>query len=371
MISEAGVAKRLTAVRGQPVESSQGFGALTKRKKVEQPKFAEYTISGLDPGTYYYFKAAARNAVGLGPWSAVSEKAGTLADVPASIPENPGIELIRTGCTTLTFGWQRTVDCRGAPVTHYVVRYAEDRETLYTDNANQFEIEETKFVTWPGMVILPPTPPEVCTAELHDRATMMVFVEYVMIRFGGLQQAWDWLDVNGKDDISAGEFLDGDVESGPPFSDFDQKDILHSVWKFLDSEEKGTISMNEFNKLRPYMQEAVAGNAGIAYDGVYCLLPNLLPATNYCIMVRSKSEGGLSDWVDCAAGPHKTLCMTPMAMDPLVGARDKRTSSSITFTWTLPWDSGSPLILLKLRWVIQDPDEAIVDRRKLAEGSQI
>lgn len=60
-----------------------------------------------------------------------------------------------------------------------------------------------------------------------------------------------------------------------------------------------------------------------------------------------------------------------MPMQPLAGLRDRRTQTSITFGWELPWDSGSPLNLLQLRWVIQDVDDGIVSRDKLQEGGNI
>jgi len=63
--------------------------------------------------------------------------------------------------------------------------------------------------------------------------------------------------------------------------------------------------------------------------------------------------------------------MTPMPMEPIQGVREKRTPSSITFRWKLPWDSGEPLNLLRLRWFTQEVDDAVIDRGKLRDGSEI
>lgn len=374
----------------------------------------EYTVEGCFPGTGFFLKVASRNAVGLGPFGPVSLMMCTEIGPPAPIPQDPGISLLRTGITTLTFGWQRP-HCSGAPITHYRLRFSTTPEGLWKEDCLELVQEEFDREAWPGMQH--PVPPavglaqeahkvqvadlrtagaknskEICAALLEHcvvnakasvaegggtadpkllEETVLVFVQYLLVTFGALEESWEWLDVNGNGEVSREEFLEGDVDHGPPFEDFKQQELLPRVWDIMDSDGSGAISMNEYNKLRPYMEKVRSGSAGLTYKGVYCLVPSLVPGRSYHVMAKAVNKVGESEWTRCGSNPHRTNCTVPKKTPALRGIRELRTESSVTFRWELPYDSGAPLNDMELRYLARDVEDGPLDRRALRKGTLV
>lgn len=98
----------------------------------------------MQPGTYYYARVASVNEMGLSPWSPLSLPSPSGAYCPAEIPQDPGIELLQVGCTSLSFGWKRPY-CGGAPVTHYVIRFAESEAALQNEDCYECSLDETQI----------------------------------------------------------------------------------------------------------------------------------------------------------------------------------------------------------------------------------
>eukprot|EP00435_Cladocopium_sp_Y103_P058545 s504_g20.t1 len=146
--------KRATIRRGV-YTGEKGFKSLAEQMQSEQePKTPpsntnKYNLVGMQPGTYYYARVASVNEMGLSPWSPLSLPSPSGAYTPAEIPQDPGIELLRVGCTSLSFGWKRPY-CGGAPVTHYVIRFAESEAALQNEDCYEFSLDETEIETWHG-----------------------------------------------------------------------------------------------------------------------------------------------------------------------------------------------------------------------------
>jgi len=332
----------------------------------------DYTVPCLAEGTNYYFRVASRNGVGLGPWSFVSEKLPTSFARPEPIPRDPGIVPFRKGCSTLTFGWKRSPHCHGSYVSHYRVRCAESEEDLWKEGCfREFDHEETEPATWPGMV-------DPCTSvslkervTLANEATICHFVEYLLTRFGTLESSWEWLDVSCNGFIDRAEFFEGDIDTGPPFADYNRPETLETVWELLDSDGGGEISLNEYNRMRPYMEAVLEGSAGASYDGVYCLVPNLQAGKAYYVMACAVNKAGCSEWTECLMDPLMTNSMTPARMDRLEGVAERRTKESVTFRWKLPYDNGEAVKRLELRWAYQDVEDGPLPMSAIRAGTLV
>jgi len=275
----------------------------------------------------------------------------TAIAAPDPVPKNPGIECLRSGCTSLAFVWQRPPCCWGAPVTHYVVRFAESEEGLWDENCGEFGHEEQEVEAWIGMLYPGPTRTRVETQELPESETLAPFAEYLLVKFGTMEESWRWLDVSKKGAISQMDFLAGDDDHDAPFADFSGAHGLEEVWRKLsEGKEDHLLTFAEFGQLQPYMESVQKGRAGTQYTGVYCLLPGLTPGKNYFIAVRAVNQAGMSDWTCYVGDSPKTQAMSPMKMDPLVGVRDARALDSVTFRWTLPYSNGSPINRIEIRY---------------------
>lgn len=336
------------------------------------PKEGDYVVDALSPGTGYFARVASRNQVGLSEWSPVSELLPTDIGLPAPIPEHPGIACVRSGCTTLTFAWHRPETCNGAPITHYVVRIAESEVELRREDCREFEQDELSREAWDGMVH-PAEPAAAVTRleALHDEETICKFVDYVLVRFGALQAAWEWLDVSGDGAISQEEFIEGDVDNGAPFKDFKEKEVLPRVWQLLDSDGGGSISMREFDRLKPYMDKVRSSSAGLDVDGVWCFCPGLTPGKSYYLMACSANKVGRSQWTQCLVDPCKTLAMSPSKTPPLRGVPELRTCESVTFRWDLPYDNGAVLNDVEVRYCARDVEDGRPSRQHLREGKLV
>eukprot|EP00928_Gymnodinium_smaydae_P026547 TRINITY_DN20815_c0_g2_i1.p1 TRINITY_DN20815_c0_g2~~TRINITY_DN20815_c0_g2_i1.p1 ORF type:complete len:2074 (+),score=246.85 TRINITY_DN20815_c0_g2_i1:353-6223(+) len=329
---------------------------------------ATFELEGLREGTRYYVRVAARNGVGLGLYGPASEPHATLCRVPDPIPHDPGIEPLETGCTTLTVGWKRPY-CQGGPISHYNVRCAPSQEGLHLEDCFTFDLEEEEPAVWEGMAAKPREQSKVEKANLEDREHIITFVKYVLARFGTIQESWEWLDANGNGTVCKDEFLEGDVDTGPPFADFENSELLPQVWTLLDNDGSCEISVNEYNKLWPYMEAIKAGSAGQSYDGVRCMVPNLMPGRLYYVMARAVNEMGPSEWTVCRAGPQRTSSMTPGIGAPVGGAQELRRKDAVTLRWILPEDNGEALTRLEMRYRSCDVEDGPIDRDKLRDQS--
>eukprot|EP00930_Biecheleria_cincta_P048603 TRINITY_DN3388_c0_g3_i1.p1 TRINITY_DN3388_c0_g3~~TRINITY_DN3388_c0_g3_i1.p1 ORF type:complete len:2312 (-),score=361.26 TRINITY_DN3388_c0_g3_i1:366-7250(-) len=349
--------KRNKAARVEDTDEGAGAGGLMKQltrkreigKKVR--KVNMYTLIGVKPGTYYYIRIASVNEMGIGEWSQVSAPIPSGMDVPESIPVD--IQVLRTGCTSLTFGWQRPF-CWGAPVTHYMIRFAETEEGLWKDDCKEFRLEETEVESWDSMIHAKPSPPAVEKPDLKDLELIGMFANYLFTRFGSIETSWDWLDVNGNGDVSRSEFFEGDYDTGPPFADFPKPECLETVWQLLDDDGGGNISINEYNKLIPYFEAVSAGSAAIEYDGVYFMVPSLVPGTSYYIMAKACNMQGASEWTKCLHHPIITEPSTPARMAEIESVVERRTVSSVVLRWRLPWGNGDCVRKVEVKWLNQD-----------------
>ncbi len=91
------------------------------------------TVTGLSNGTTYYFRVAAVNAVGTGPYSSISTSAvpSTAPDAPTSVSGTPN------GQTTSTVTWTAPASNGGSSIDGYKIEYALSPYSSYTVfNAN-------------------------------------------------------------------------------------------------------------------------------------------------------------------------------------------------------------------------------------------
>jgi len=333
-------------------------GTLVLAKTLE----GEFTVPTLRPGTRYYLKVASNCILGLSPFSPTSEACCTTCAVPALIPQNPGIELVRAGCSSLTFGWQRAY-CWGAPVTHYLLRVAGSVTALETDQCLEIEVEERLRETWPGMVYPAPLNASSKVVQELENKVLRSFIEHIFDRFGTLEIAWEWLDVNGGGDVSAEEFYGGDADNGPPFADFEDQQALSEVWAYLDADGGGAISINEFSKLRPAMQALQEGSCHQSYEGFCASVSGLKPGKEYYVRACAINQVGRGPWLDCGHKPFLTAAMTPAKMNAPEGVRANRTPHQVGFCWKLPYDNGAPLNGLELKWVAQDVEDGPAEKQ--------
>ena len=74
-------------------------------------------MSGLQNGTLYYFRVAAANAVGQGPYSAiVSAETPTASTAPIGLTAEPGFQ-------SVSLTWTTPSDDGGSPIVSYTVKY--------------------------------------------------------------------------------------------------------------------------------------------------------------------------------------------------------------------------------------------------------
>jgi len=74
----------------------------------------------------------------------------------------------------------------------------------------------------------------------------------------------------------------------------------------------------------------------------------LLPGTHYWASVQCYNALGPSVWT-FAKNSRRTAPMVPTKMDPLLALKERRTKSSVTFTWTLPDPRGSDVTRIDLK----------------------
>jgi hypothetical protein len=91
-------------------------------------------VTGLANGTSYTFDVAAVNAVGTGPFSAVSTP--VVPKAPATVPGGPTIGTTVPGSTTARVAWTAPASDGGSPITGYVVRGYVAAATTPTLTAN-------------------------------------------------------------------------------------------------------------------------------------------------------------------------------------------------------------------------------------------
>jgi uncharacterized delta-60 repeat protein len=102
------------------------------------------TVTGLSNGTTYYFRVAAVNAVGTGPYSSISTSAvpSTAPDAPTSVSGTPN------GVTASTVSWTAPASAGGLSIDGYKVEYALSPYSSYTVfNANTGTTDTSISVT--------------------------------------------------------------------------------------------------------------------------------------------------------------------------------------------------------------------------------
>lgn len=76
--------------------------------------------TGLINGTSYVFRIAAKNSIGLGPWSP-----GSLPVIPSNIPGKPDAPICSAGNGQVTLNWvapTTNMVFGGAPITDYIIK---------------------------------------------------------------------------------------------------------------------------------------------------------------------------------------------------------------------------------------------------------
>jgi hypothetical protein len=84
------------------------------------------TVTGLDNGTRYYFRVAAVNKAGTGPFSDVA------AAKTAKAPSAPKSLKARSDNRSVKLSWSRPRSNGGASITDYVIEYATKRSGPWT-----------------------------------------------------------------------------------------------------------------------------------------------------------------------------------------------------------------------------------------------
>lgn len=365
--------KRATIRRGV-YTGEKGFKSLAEQMQREEPKTPpsntnKYNLVGMQPGTYYYARVASVNEMGLSPWSPLSLPSPSGAYCPAEIPQDPGIELLRVGCTSLSFGWKRPY-CGGAPVTHYVIRFAESEAALQNEDCYEFSLDETEIETWPGIVHEETLAAQNEKPYLENEEVISTFAEYLMTRFGGVEESWEWLDINGNGEVSRDEFIQGDIDTGPPFVDYSKPEWLDQVWTLMDGDGTNSISINEYTRLRPYMEAVKRGQAGLRYNGFYCMVPSLTPGKSYYIKARPCNRVGTAGWTQCLVDPITTLATTPPRMEAIESIPEHRTAQSIALRWTVPWGNGDTIRRIEILWMVQDLEDGNVEYQTLIRNGK-
>lgn len=94
----------------------------------------KYTAKGLTNGVSYVFRVAAKNSIGLGPWSP-----GSLPVVPSNIPGRPDAPVCLSGNGQVTLNWvapETNIAFGGAPITDYIIQRKLYGSVTYTTVAD-------------------------------------------------------------------------------------------------------------------------------------------------------------------------------------------------------------------------------------------
>lgn len=232
-------------------------------------------------------------------------------------------------------------------------------------------LEERDVETWDGMAYQPPPVEPMVKDKLEDEEAICDFASHLMTRFGGIEAAWEWLDIDADGVISESEFFDGDFDTGPPFASFPRQDRLRSVWSMLDRDGNGTINVNEFNQLMPYFQAVQGGHAALDYEGVYCMVPHLEPGSSYRIMARACNVAGASDWTRCHLDLIKTDPSFPLRMLPIESDPEWRSLDTIKLRWRLPHASGDRIRQIELKHLVQDVEDGRISYEAVARHGKV
>jgi len=96
----------------------------------------DYDIADLKGGAVYYVIVAARNSVGLGPFSPVSEAMQLMFGPPLAIQR---LDFVDSTCESLELAWD-IPDFQGSPVERYVVRYSTEEAALHLEGCQECEV---------------------------------------------------------------------------------------------------------------------------------------------------------------------------------------------------------------------------------------
>ena len=123
-------------VTGYRIEvSPTGTGRWTVLETDTESRTTEYTDTGLEPGTRYYYRVAAINAAGRGAWSSVAN-----ATTDATAPGAPtGLRAVPSGLggrTQLLLTWTRPSSDGGGAITGYRIEVSANRISWTTLEAN-------------------------------------------------------------------------------------------------------------------------------------------------------------------------------------------------------------------------------------------
>ena len=103
------------------------------------------TVTGLTPGTRYYWRARGVNAIGAGAWTS------TLTTDTLNVPVAPGVPTVTTlADVSVVLGWAAPTDNRGATVTGYEIWLASN--TAFTSNVQKKSTNATtRTATFTGL----------------------------------------------------------------------------------------------------------------------------------------------------------------------------------------------------------------------------
>ena len=98
------------------IRSNPGSSTWTVLSSTVPPNTWTYTATGLTSGATYWYRVAAVNAAGQGPWST---SAGAQTYALPTVPQTVRVNAFGVG--RLTVSWQRPLSTDGAPVLSYTV----------------------------------------------------------------------------------------------------------------------------------------------------------------------------------------------------------------------------------------------------------
>eukprot|EP00434_Breviolum_minutum_P032154 symbB.v1.2.028435.t1/scaffold2984.1/size65920/4 len=139
----------------------------------------------------------------------------------------------------------------------------------------------------------------------------------------------------------------------------------------MDTDGTNSISVNEYTRIRPYMEAVKKGQAGLRYNGFYCMVPSLTPGKSYYIKARPCNRVGTATaWTQCLVDPITTLATTPPRMEAIESIPEQRSPQGIALRWKVPWGNGDTIRRIEILWAVQDLEDGNVEYKTLVRNGQ-